>query len=171
MSQWSHSCTRIVIGTKQSGEALGDVVLPPWAKGSPNEFIRLHREVRNTIHSTCTCISAYLADNNVNCTVIQTSLLLKFFFLTPVYLSLSLSPSLPLSLHLSSWLGTREWLCLCSPTWVDWSHLRLQADWKGGYEGPQCLPSSLLWGSSWYPPHYTFLVHLLIRLSCFALPL
>ena len=32
-------------GTKQSGQKLGDVVLPPWAKGSPVEFIRLHREV------------------------------------------------------------------------------------------------------------------------------
>ena len=32
-------------GKKQSGEELSDVVLPPWAKGDPHEFIRLHREV------------------------------------------------------------------------------------------------------------------------------
>ena len=32
-------------GTKQSGEVLNDIVLPPWAKGDPQEFIRLHREV------------------------------------------------------------------------------------------------------------------------------
>lgn len=32
-------------GTKQNGEVLGDVVLPPWAKNDPREFIRLHRKV------------------------------------------------------------------------------------------------------------------------------
>lgn len=31
-------------GHKQSGVKLGDVVLPPWAKGDPREFIRLHRK-------------------------------------------------------------------------------------------------------------------------------
>uniref|UniRef100_A0A5S6QX43 WD repeat and FYVE domain-containing protein 3 n=1 Tax=Trichuris muris TaxID=70415 RepID=A0A5S6QX43_TRIMR len=32
------------LGTKQSGVHLDDVVLPPWAKGDPREFVRLHRE-------------------------------------------------------------------------------------------------------------------------------
>ena len=32
-------------GTKQNGEELGDIILPPWAKGDAIEFIRLHREV------------------------------------------------------------------------------------------------------------------------------
>ena len=32
-------------GVKQSGAALGDVVLPPWAKDDAGEFIRIHREV------------------------------------------------------------------------------------------------------------------------------
>ncbi|XP_057461484.1 protein SPIRRIG-like isoform X2 [Actinidia eriantha] len=32
------------LGEKQSGEKVGDVVLPPWAKGSAREFIRWHRE-------------------------------------------------------------------------------------------------------------------------------
>ncbi|KAL9243041.1 hypothetical protein vseg_016980 [Gypsophila vaccaria] len=32
------------LGEKQSGEKVGDVVLPPWAKGSAREFIRMHRE-------------------------------------------------------------------------------------------------------------------------------
>ncbi|XP_017217937.1 protein SPIRRIG isoform X2 [Daucus carota subsp. sativus] len=32
------------LGEKQSGEKVGDVVLPPWAKGSVREFIRKHRE-------------------------------------------------------------------------------------------------------------------------------
>ncbi|KAG8098122.1 hypothetical protein GUJ93_ZPchr0013g33768 [Zizania palustris] len=32
------------LGEKQSGEKVGDVVLPPWAKGSYREFIRKHRE-------------------------------------------------------------------------------------------------------------------------------
>ena len=32
------------MGTKQSGEPLNDILLPPWAKGDPREFIRVHRE-------------------------------------------------------------------------------------------------------------------------------
>ncbi|XP_042457467.1 protein SPIRRIG-like isoform X1 [Zingiber officinale] len=32
------------LGEKQSGEKVCNVVLPPWAKGSPREFIRRHRE-------------------------------------------------------------------------------------------------------------------------------
>ncbi|XP_051506796.1 WD repeat- and FYVE domain-containing protein 4-like isoform X2 [Myxocyprinus asiaticus] len=31
-------------GCMQDGTPLGDVVLPPWAKGDPQEFIRIHRE-------------------------------------------------------------------------------------------------------------------------------
>ncbi|XP_052201034.1 BEACH domain-containing protein B isoform X2 [Diospyros lotus] len=31
-------------GVKQDGEPLGDVFLPPWAKGSPDEFINKNRE-------------------------------------------------------------------------------------------------------------------------------
>uniref|UniRef100_A0A7N0T3J8 Uncharacterized protein n=1 Tax=Kalanchoe fedtschenkoi TaxID=63787 RepID=A0A7N0T3J8_KALFE len=32
------------LGEKQSGEKVGDVMLPPWAKGSCREFIKKHRE-------------------------------------------------------------------------------------------------------------------------------
>nr|XP_043610012.1 protein SPIRRIG-like [Erigeron canadensis] len=32
------------LGEKQSGEKVGGVMLPPWAKGSAREFIRKHRE-------------------------------------------------------------------------------------------------------------------------------
>ncbi|XP_052898435.1 WD repeat and FYVE domain-containing protein 3-like [Anopheles moucheti] len=32
------------LGTKQNGEILNHVVLPPWAKNDPREFIRMHRE-------------------------------------------------------------------------------------------------------------------------------
>ncbi|KAL1139731.1 hypothetical protein AAG570_006709 [Ranatra chinensis] len=32
------------LGCKQNGVQLGDVVLPPWAKSDPREFIRVHRE-------------------------------------------------------------------------------------------------------------------------------
>ncbi|XP_010556770.1 PREDICTED: protein SPIRRIG isoform X2 [Tarenaya hassleriana] len=32
------------LGEKQSGEKVGDVMLPPWARGSVREFIRKHRE-------------------------------------------------------------------------------------------------------------------------------
>ncbi|XP_012287062.1 WD repeat and FYVE domain-containing protein 3 isoform X1 [Orussus abietinus] len=31
------------LGSKQSGVQLGDIVLPPWAKQDPREFIRMHR--------------------------------------------------------------------------------------------------------------------------------
>ena len=34
---------RFDLGVKQNGVALNDVVLPPWAKGDPKEFIRLNR--------------------------------------------------------------------------------------------------------------------------------
>lgn len=33
-------------GAKQNGTKLGDCILPPWAKGDPREFIRVHRDVR-----------------------------------------------------------------------------------------------------------------------------
>ena len=39
------------LGFKQNGVVLGDVLLPPWAKGDPREFIRAHREVPNFIYS------------------------------------------------------------------------------------------------------------------------
>ena len=31
------------LGTRQAGQAVGDVELPPWAHGCPHEFIRIHR--------------------------------------------------------------------------------------------------------------------------------
>lgn len=31
------------LGDRQDGHPLSDVVLPPWAKGSPHEFVRMHR--------------------------------------------------------------------------------------------------------------------------------
>lgn len=33
------------IGCMEDGTPLGDVELPPWANGDPQEFIRVHREV------------------------------------------------------------------------------------------------------------------------------
>ena len=42
-------------GVKQSGVALGDVVLPVWAKGNTREFIRAHREALE-----CDYVSAHL---------------------------------------------------------------------------------------------------------------
>jgi hypothetical protein len=36
------NANRFDLGCKQSGVALDDVVLPPWAKNDPREFIRLH---------------------------------------------------------------------------------------------------------------------------------
>ncbi|XP_062375001.1 WD repeat- and FYVE domain-containing protein 4 isoform X2 [Sardina pilchardus] len=42
-------------GCMQDGTSLGDVVLPPWAKGDPQEFIRIHREALE-----CEYVSAHL---------------------------------------------------------------------------------------------------------------
>ncbi|KAJ7327170.1 hypothetical protein JRQ81_016929 [Phrynocephalus forsythii] len=38
------------LGCKQNGTKLGDVILPPWAKGDPREFIRVHRELFKKPH-------------------------------------------------------------------------------------------------------------------------
>ncbi|XP_050392525.2 WD repeat and FYVE domain-containing protein 3 [Patella vulgata] len=43
------------LGCKQSGVPLGDVILPPWAKTDPKEFIRVHREALE-----CDYVSAHL---------------------------------------------------------------------------------------------------------------
>ncbi|KPP72299.1 hypothetical protein Z043_108709, partial [Scleropages formosus] len=43
------------LGCLQDGTPLGDVVLPPWAKGDPQEFIRMHREALE-----CDYVSAHL---------------------------------------------------------------------------------------------------------------
>ena len=34
-------------GVKQNTESLGNVILPPWSKGCPMEFVRVNREVSN----------------------------------------------------------------------------------------------------------------------------
>ena len=38
------------LGTKQDGTLVGDVALPPWANGSPSEFVRIHREALESEH-------------------------------------------------------------------------------------------------------------------------
>ncbi|ALC38357.1 bchs [Drosophila busckii] len=38
------------LGTKQNGETLNHVILPPWAKQDPREFIRLHRSALECDH-------------------------------------------------------------------------------------------------------------------------
>jgi len=48
----------VMLGMKQSGAPLGDVVLPPWAKGDAREFIRAHREVCHI--TTTVCLYDYL---------------------------------------------------------------------------------------------------------------
>jgi WD repeat and FYVE domain-containing protein 3 len=47
-----------VLGKKQNGVALNDVLLPEWSKNDPREFIRIHRMVRQTslsISIDCWC--------------------------------------------------------------------------------------------------------------------
>ncbi|XP_045551374.1 WD repeat and FYVE domain-containing protein 3 isoform X1 [Salmo salar] len=43
------------LGAKQNGIRLGDVLLPPWAKGDPREFIRVHRQALE-----CDYVSSHL---------------------------------------------------------------------------------------------------------------
>ncbi|XP_048460451.1 WD repeat and FYVE domain-containing protein 3 [Rhincodon typus] len=43
------------LGYKQNGIKLGDVLLPPWAKGDPREFIRVHRKALE-----CDYVSSHL---------------------------------------------------------------------------------------------------------------
>jgi len=40
------------LGQKQNGTLVGDVELPPWAKGKPEEFIRLHRKALESDYVT-----------------------------------------------------------------------------------------------------------------------
>ncbi|XP_058177691.1 WD repeat and FYVE domain-containing protein 3 [Anopheles ziemanni] len=44
LPEFLENSNRFDLGTKQNGEVLNDVVLPPWAKNDPREFIRMHRE-------------------------------------------------------------------------------------------------------------------------------
>ncbi len=39
------------LGVAQSGRRVGEVLLPPWANGSPAEFVRIHRQVVPTFSS------------------------------------------------------------------------------------------------------------------------
>ncbi|XP_062422362.1 WD repeat- and FYVE domain-containing protein 4 isoform X3 [Pungitius pungitius] len=44
LSDFLLNSNHIQLGSMEDGTALGDVELPPWAKGDPQEFIRNHRE-------------------------------------------------------------------------------------------------------------------------------
>ncbi|XP_028324426.1 WD repeat- and FYVE domain-containing protein 4 isoform X3 [Gouania willdenowi] len=44
----------INLGCREDGTVLGDVELPPWAKGDPQEFIRVHREALESDHVSST---------------------------------------------------------------------------------------------------------------------
>ncbi|XP_014261988.1 WD repeat and FYVE domain-containing protein 3 isoform X2 [Cimex lectularius] len=44
LPQFLTNANNFDLGCKQNGVMLGDVVLPPWAKSDPREFIRVHRQ-------------------------------------------------------------------------------------------------------------------------------
>lgn len=44
MPEFLENSFNLDLGEKQSGEKVGDVMLPPWAMGSAREFIKKHRE-------------------------------------------------------------------------------------------------------------------------------
>ena len=55
-------------GTKQNGETLNNVILPPWAKQDPREFIRLHRSALECdyVSQNLHLVSLVIHDNNKN---------------------------------------------------------------------------------------------------------
>lgn len=55
--------TLLFLGSKQNGVPLNDIVLPPWAKNDPREFIRVHRQVCTQI----THINKTLKSNKYSC--------------------------------------------------------------------------------------------------------
>ena len=184
-------------GTKQSGERLDDIVLPPWAKGDALEFIRIHREVRDKFQLNVYPFGCKLhvlfpqsiLFHHITVTILKASSPLwhkhisahaymlythMYTYTQPHYiLSLSTHPSThthtrtctharththtyththththTLSHH--HLIGSGVWLCICSPSWMDRPHLWMQADWTRSSRGTQCLPPSLLRGSSRY---------------------
>lgn len=48
--EWKAYAVRKFKHALQDGTALSDVELPPWAKGSPDEFVRLQREALESDH-------------------------------------------------------------------------------------------------------------------------
>ena len=47
------------LGRKQSGIGLDDVVLPPWARGSQREFVRIHRSALESPYVSSTISQEY----------------------------------------------------------------------------------------------------------------
>ena len=45
-----NNAAHLPLGTRQDGTVLGDVVLPPWARGSPEEFVRINRAALESDH-------------------------------------------------------------------------------------------------------------------------
>ncbi|KAL7045561.1 hypothetical protein ACKWTF_002261 [Chironomus riparius] len=50
LSEFLVNSNNFDLGTKQNGEILGDILLPPWAKQDPREFIRIHRQALECDH-------------------------------------------------------------------------------------------------------------------------
>ncbi|CAN0479410.1 unnamed protein product, partial [Discosporangium mesarthrocarpum] len=44
------NANRFDLGVTQRGQSVNHVVLPPWAKGDPREFTRLHRKALESPH-------------------------------------------------------------------------------------------------------------------------
>jgi hypothetical protein len=67
------NANQLPLGTLQSGAAVGDVLLPPWAQGSAHEFIRLHRRalesefVSSNLHHWIDLIFGYKQVTNYTC--------------------------------------------------------------------------------------------------------
>lgn len=73
------------MGIKQNGVEVNNVVLPPWAKSDPREFIRVHREV-SIYKLTCLCLSTYIHFSFHILTCLSVICILMIFFYTLIYL-------------------------------------------------------------------------------------
>lgn len=51
LPEFLENLSSLELGTVAGGEKIGDVHLPPWAKGDPLLFIQLHRKVRSSFSS------------------------------------------------------------------------------------------------------------------------
>lgn len=53
-------------GAKQTGEAIGDVVLPPWAKGDPVEFVRINALALGSTELSLSTLISFLESDHVS---------------------------------------------------------------------------------------------------------
>lgn len=168
LSHFSHSYFNVshCTGCKQNGTKLGDVILPPWAKGDPREFIRVHREVMG-VHLAVELGSHWVIDHSMKRgpwamyhpfgQVTNICIIFSYF---NSYCSLAnflpfwaINKCQPVTEPLLWITGFGMWLCECPSAWMDWLNLWLQTARPCRSRSCKRLPPPVLWGSSGYLQH------------------